>query len=176
MSKEPAREELLDKVEETASKCERELHGCGRCALAALMQCFELGDKTSADLILKAILPLSGGIAQTRNTCGALLGGLMAIGMVCFPGKLEDATMDDIRAAMTLGRQYYRRFEKEIGNVRCFDIREVGLGRCFDTADPDEYDKFVKAGAYDLCSKVCGKAARLAAEFILEIQQKQREG
>jgi len=176
MSKELAREELLDKVEETASKCERELHGCGRCALAALMQCLELGDKASADLILKAILPLSGGIAQTRNTCGALLGGLMAIGMVYFPGKLEDATMDDIRAAMTLGRQYYRRFEKEVGNVRCFDIREVGLGRCFDTADPDEYDKFVKAGAYDLCSKVCGTAARLAAEFILEIQQKQREG
>jgi C_GCAxxG_C_C family probable redox protein len=176
MSKELAREELLDKVEETASKCERELHGCGRCALAALMQHFELGDRTSTDLVLKAILPLSGGIAQTRNTCGALLGGLMAIGMVFFPGKLEDATMDDIRAAMTLGRQYYRRFEKEMGNVRCFDIREVGLGRCFDTADPDEYDKFVKAGAYDLCSKVCGKAARLAAEFILEIREKQREG
>lgn len=176
MSKELAKEELLDKVEEAASKCERELHGCGRCALSALMQYFELGDKTSADLVLKAVLPLSGGIAQTRNTCGALLGGLMAIGMVCFPGKLEDATMEDIRAAMTLGRQYYRRFEKEVGNVRCFDIREVGLGRCFDTADPDEYDKFVKAGAYDFCGKVCGKAARLAAEFILEIRQKQREG
>lgn len=176
MSKELTREEFLDKVEETASKCEREIHGCGRCALAALMQCFELGDKASADLILKAILPLSGGIAQTRNTCGALLGGLMAIGMVFFPGRLEDATMDDIRAAMTLGRQYYRRFEKEIGNVRCFDIREVGLGRCFDTADPDEYDKFVQAGAYDLCSRVCGKAARLAAEFIMEIQERQRQG
>ncbi len=176
MSKELARKELLDKVEEAASKCERELHGCGRCALAALMQHFELGDRTSTDLVLKAILPLSGGIAQTRNTCAAMLGGLMAIGMVFFHGKLEDATMDDIRAAMTLGRQYYRRFEKEMGNVRCFDIREVGLGRCFDTADPDEYDKFVKAGAYDLCSKVCGKAARLAAEFILEIRQKQREG
>jgi len=176
MSKELAKEELLDKVEEAASKCERELHGCGRCALSALMQYFELGDKTSTDLVLKAVLPLSGGIAQTRNTCGALLGGLMAIGMVCFPGKLEDATMEDIRAAMTLGRQYYRRFEKEVGNVRCFDIREVGLGRCFDTADPDEYDKFVKAGAYDFCGRVCGKAARLAAESILEIRQKQREG
>lgn len=176
MSKELAKEELLDKVEEAAQKCERELHGCGRCALSALMQHLELGDKSSADLILKAILPLSGGIAQTRNTCAAMLGGLMAIGMVFFPGKLEDATMEDIRAAMTLGRQYYRRFEKEVGNVRCFDIREVGLGRCFDTADPDEYDKFVKAGAYDLCASVCGKAARLAAEFILQIRQKQREG
>ena len=170
MSKELAKEELLDKVEEAASKCERELHGCGRCALASLMQYFELGDKSSADLMLKAILPLSGGIAQTRNTCAAALGGLMAIGMVFFQGKLEDAKMEDIRAAMALGSQYYRRFEKEIGNVRCFDIRAVGLGRCFDTADPDEYDKFVKAGAYDLCSKVCGKAARLAGEFILNIR------
>lgn len=175
MSKELAREELLNKVEETASKYERELHGCGRSTLAALMQQFELGDESSTDLILKGLLPLSGGIVQTRNTCGAVLGGLMAIGMVFFSGKVEEAKMEEIQAAMALGRQYYRRFEKEVGNVRCFDIREVGLGRCFDTADPDEYDKFVKAGAYDLCSKVCGKAARLAAEFILEIQQKQRE-
>jgi len=175
MSKQLAKDELLDKIEEAASKCEREVHGCGRCALATLMQYFELGDESSVDLISKGILPLSGGIAQTYSTCGALLGGLMAIGMAFFPGKVEDAEMEDIRAAMALGRQYYRRFEKELGSVRCFDIRAVGLGRCFDTADPDEYDKFVKAGAYDLCSKVAGKAARLAAEYILRIREEREK-
>ena len=175
MAKELPKGEFLNKIVEAASKCEREVHGCGRCTLSALMEYFELGDKASADLILKAVLPLSGGIAQTRNVCAALLGGLMAIGMVFFPGKLEEAELDDIKAAMALGKQYYRKFEKEVGNVRCFDIRDVGLGRVFDTTDPDEYDKFVKAGAYELCSKVCGKAARLAAEFILRIQEERKE-
>jgi len=171
MAKELSKEELLDSIEEAAAKCEREVHGCGRCSLAALTQYFHLGDEASVDLLLKAVLPLSGGIAQTRNTCAAVLGGLMAIGMVYFSGRLEEADMEDIMAAMKLGREYYRRFEREMGHVRCFDIRETGIGRCFDTADPDEYERFVKAGGYELCSKVAGKAARLAAEYMLQIRE-----
>jgi len=173
MREDLSKEELLDKIEQEATKCEREVHGCGRCVLAALMDQFALGDKASADLIQKAVLPLSGGIAQKRNTCAAALGGLMAIGMVYFSGKLEDAQIEDIMKAMALGRQYYGRFEKELGHIRCYDIRESGLGRCFDTSDPDEYEKFVKAGGYELCSSVVGKAAQLAAEFILQIRQEQ---
>ena len=84
MANELSKAELLDKIEEAASKCEKEVHGCGRCALAPLMQYFELGDESSTDLLLKAALPLSGGIAQTRNICAAVLGGMMAIGMVFF--------------------------------------------------------------------------------------------
>ena len=171
MSEQSNRDQLLDKVEAAASQCEKELHGCGRCVLSALLSNFDLADKSAAELALKGILPLSGGIAQTRNTCAALLGGLMGIGMVSFPGALEDSGIEDIRGAMKLGNQYYRKFEKEIGNTRCFDIRAIGLGRCFDTADPDEYRKFVDAGAYDLCGNVCGKAARMAAEFMLDIQE-----
>ena len=171
MARDVSNEEFLNKIEGEAAKREKEVHGCGRCVLAALMDQFELGDKASADLIQKAMLPLSGGIAQKRNTCAAALGGLMAIGMVYFPGKLEDAQIEDIMKAMALGRQYYSQFEKELGHIRCYDIREAGLGRCFDTADPDEYEKFVKAGGYELCSSVVGKAARLAAEFILEIRR-----
>ena len=171
MSQQSDRDQLLDKVEAAASTCEKEVHGCGRCVLSALMSNFGLSEQPGAELALKGILPLSGGIAQTRNTCAALLGGVMGIGMVSIPGKLEDTGIDDIRAVMKIGNEYYRKFEKEIGNSRCFDIRAVGLGRCFDTADPDEYRKFVDAGAYDLCSSVCGKAARMAAEFMLDIQE-----
>jgi len=172
--KELSKEEFLDKVQESAAECEKKVHGCGRCALKSLIDHFELGDETNKEMMLKAILPLSGGIAQTRNTCAAALGGLMAIGMVFFDGKLEDASVDDMFAAMSLGRKYYRSFEKEIGHIRCFDIRDAGLGRCFDTADPEEYEKFVQAGAYDLCSSVAGRAARLAAEHIMELQEERK--
>jgi C_GCAxxG_C_C family probable redox protein len=175
MARDVSNEELLTTIEQEAAKREREVHGCGRCVLAALMDQFELGDTASADLIQKAMLPLSGGIAQKRNTCAAALGGLMGIGMVYFPGNLEDAQIEDIMKAMALGRQYYSAFEKELGHIRCYDIREAGLGRCFDTADPDEYEKFVKAGGYELCSSVVGKAARLAAEFILAIRRERGE-
>jgi len=176
MNKEGSRQAFLDSVEKTAQDCERELHGCGRCALKSLMEHFELGNELEKDLMLKAIMPLSGGIAQTRNTCAAVLGGLMAIGMVFFKGRLQDATTDDFFAGMALGRKYYRSIEKELGHAKCFDIRQVGLGRCFDTADPEEYGKFVAAGGYDLCSSVAGKAARVAAEYILQIQDERESG
>jgi hypothetical protein len=36
MERELSNKDLLDKVEQEAVKCEREVHGCGRCVLAAL--------------------------------------------------------------------------------------------------------------------------------------------
>ena len=33
----------------------------------------------------------------------------------------------------------------------------------------------VNAGAYDLCSGVCARAVRLAAEFMLDIQEGQKK-
>ena len=171
MTKELTREQLLDQIEEAATKCEREVHGCGRCCLSTLMRYFNMADKPTIDLFQKAVLALSGGIAQERETCGALLGGIMAIGIAYFPGKIEEATINDMMAVMKFVRGYYRAFEKEIGHVRCWDIREVALGRCFDTADPEERQKFIDAGGYDLCSKVAGKAARIAAEFILDMRK-----
>jgi hypothetical protein len=83
--------------------------------------------------------------------------------------------MDDIRRAMKIGSQFYRKFEKEFGHSRCFDLRAVGLGRCFDSGDPDEYRKFGEAGGYEFCAGVCGKAARLAAEFMLDLQEEQKQ-
>ena len=139
-----------------------------------LMQSFELADESSAELIAKAVIPLVGGTAQT---CGALLGGLVAIGMAYFPAKkVEDISMDDFPEVTAMGSQYYRSFEKELGNTRCFDIRAIGLGRGFDTADPEEFDKFLQAGGMEYCSRVVGKAARLAAEYILNIREQQAKG
>ena len=39
-------------------------------------------------------------------------------------------------------------------------------------AKPEEYEEFVKAGGYAVCSELVGKASRLAAEFILDLNDK----
>jgi hypothetical protein len=177
MQKKLSKEEFLDKIEEAAAKCERETHGCARCTLTPLMKYFELGDEASRDFLLKGVIPLSGGIVQKRNTCTAMVGGLMAMGIASFPNKKlwEDVSVvKESMQLMALGRKYYQEFAREVGHIRCFDIREEGLGRCFDTADPEEYDKFIKAGGYELCGKICGKAARLAVKYILQIREEQQ--
>ena len=171
MATEPANKELLDRVEQDGTACEKEMHACARCALLAVARNLKLADDECIDAALRAAMPLSGGIAGTRNQCGALVGGIMAIGLAMVKGNPREAAVEERKASMKAAKQLYRWFEKEIGHVRCYDIRDAGLGRSFDTSDPEEMQKFVAAGGYELCGGVVGKTARRAAEMILEAQQ-----
>ncbi|MFC1533299.1 C-GCAxxG-C-C family protein [Thermodesulfobacteriota bacterium] len=162
-------ERLLEEIEEATSSFTDKVRGCAPRCISTVMQYVKLADQSAIEVVQKAALPLSGGIMQGYETCGALLGGVMAISIAYFDGKgEEDALREEMMDLNRQCRKYYRTFEKEIGHARCFDIRQVGLGRCFDTADPVEYGRFVEAGGHELCAKVIGKAARLAAESILE--------
>jgi hypothetical protein len=105
MTKKMNREMLLDEIGKAAEKYEADFHGCGRSTLASLLHYFDLADEAGTSCLLKAALPLSGGIAQTKNTCAAAIGGMMAIGIMFFDGDVEEAKMDDIRAAMAAGRE-----------------------------------------------------------------------
>ena len=171
MVAEPTNKELLDRVEQDGTACEKEMHACARCALLAVARNLKLADDECIDAALRAAMPLSGGIAGTRNQCGALVGGIMAIGLAMVKGSPREAAVEERKASMKVAKQLYRWFEKEIGHVRCYDIRDAGLGRSFDTSDPEEMQKFVAAGGYELCGGVVGKTARRAAEMILEAQQ-----
>jgi C_GCAxxG_C_C family probable redox protein len=161
-----SREQLLDNVEKTAYDYELNYHGCSRCVLVSLGKHLGLGD----DNILRAGTPLSGGIARTANTCGALLGGLMCIGLAFASSDTKDT--ESLFRTLDTSRRFYRVFEKEIGQVLCREIRIAKLGRFYDTVDPDEYEKFAAAGGHKACAEVASKAARLAAEFILDEREK----
>lgn len=158
--------ELVDKIEETAKACEIEYHGCSKCVVSTLAEQLGLG----GDEVVRASVPLAGGIARTGNTCGALIGGLMAIGLA-FASSDKSDTDSLFRTLETAGR-FYRIFGKEIGYVLCRDIRVDRLGRFFDTVDPDESRKFAEAGGHEACAGVVSKAARLAAEFILDERER----
>jgi C_GCAxxG_C_C family probable redox protein len=160
------REELLDRIEKAAYGCETDYHGCSRCVVATLRENLGLGD----DSCISAAVPLAGGIARTANTCGALLGGLMAIGLAFASSDKTDT--DNLFKTLQLARAYYTKFESEVGHVLCRDIRVARLGRFYDTVDPDEHRKFNEAGGNEACAEVAAKAARLAAEFILDERQK----
>lgn len=55
--------------------------------------------------------PFGGGIARSRRTCGALLGGLMAIGYA--HKDLDKASI------YKLSREYMDEFEKVLGHTEC---------------------------------------------------------
>lgn len=166
MSNSASREELLQTIEDEACALEKQYHGCPRCVLIPIQKHLGLGNSQ----VSLASIPLAGGIALTGNTCGALLGGLLAVGLAVADEDVENsqAFLD----AMRSGFRFLRRCEKEFGATTCRDLQTARLGAFYSMASQEEHQKFVKAGGYDVCSQLVGKASRLAAEFILELHDR----
>jgi C_GCAxxG_C_C family probable redox protein len=79
---------LMTKIGEKAYVYERTYHGCSQCVLAALQESLGVGSQDS----FKAATALAGGIARMGSTCGALVGGIMGIGLAFGREVLEDST------------------------------------------------------------------------------------
>ena len=166
MTDKQSRDELLDKIEKAAHDYERDFHGCSRCVLKPLQDHLDLGDDAS----LKASTPLAAGVAMRGETCGALLGGLLAVGIVTASGEFKDT--DALTNSLASGFRLARIVEKEFGTTNCTKIQTDKLGRFYSLADPEQYKAFIEAGGYRECSKVVVKIARMTAEFILDYRDR----
>jgi C_GCAxxG_C_C family probable redox protein len=161
-----SREELLDKIEKEAHDYEKDFHGCSRCVLKPLQDNLDLGDEAS----LKASTTLAAGVAMRGETCGALLGGLLAVGIATASEDFKD--VDALTNSLAAGFRLARKIEKEFGTTNCTKIQTDRLGRFYSLADPEQYKAFIEAGGYTECPKVVGKIARMTAEFILDHREK----
>jgi C_GCAxxG_C_C family probable redox protein len=115
---------------------------------------------------------LAGGVARGGETCGALSGAIMAIGMVAGRSKIDD--VDAYQSCMKLAREARERFLERVGHTLCAEIHKILLGRTYRLYDDEEREKFHEAGGHsrEACPGVCGKAARIAAEIILRERDK----
>lgn len=120
-----SREELLDKIEREAQAYERDFHGCSRCVLKPLQDHLDLGDEAS----LRASTPLAAGVAMRGETCGALLGGLLAVGMATAENDFEDANA--LADSLAAGFRLAKKVEKEFGSTNCTEIQTKKLGRFY---------------------------------------------
>jgi C_GCAxxG_C_C family probable redox protein len=161
-----SKEELLDRIEKEAHDYERDFHGCSRCVLKPLQDNLDLGDEAS----LKASTPLAAGVAMRGETCGALLAGLMAVGMVTANEDLKNT--DALTVSLVSGFRLAKKFEMEFGTTNCTKLQTDKLGRFYSLADPEQYKAFIEAGGYRECPKVVGKIARMTAEFILDYRDR----
>ena len=163
-----SREEILNKIEQTAHNYEKEFHGCSRCVFKALQDYLDLGDVSS----LKASTPLAAGIAMRGETCGALIGGLLAVGIVTAKEDLKDSNA--LNNSLAAGFRLAKKIEKEFGTTNCTKIQTDRLGKFYSLADPEQYKAFIEAGGYIECPKVVAKIARMTAEFILDYLGKEK--
>lgn len=115
---------------------------------------------------------MAGGVARHGETCGALTGAIMAIGMVAGRNKIED--FDTYQSCMSLAYEAREKFLKRVGHTLCAEIHKILLGRSYRLFDDDEREKFHEDGGHtrEGCPGVCGKAAKIAATIILREQDK----
>ena len=123
--------------------------------------------------VFKAGSALAGGVARRGETCGALTGAIMAVCSVVGRERLEDR--DQYGKAMDVAGRVYDRFNEEVGQTLCWEIHKKRFGRVYRLFIPEERTAFHEMGGHSRtgCPEVCGVAARIAAEVLLDIRERE---
>ena len=122
------------------------------------------------DRVFKAKSCLSKSVVGRGETCGALTGGMLAIGNEVGRERLEDIAQ--LRKARDIATELYLRFHEEVGHSVCAEIHTLKFGRTYRLYDPEEQKAFHEVGGHGDtgCPLVCDAAARITADIILRLR------
>jgi len=107
-------------------------------------------------LIPRIATGFCGGIARTRGMCGAVTGGVMALGILY--GR--DNTEQSYETVYEKVQQFLRAFEEEYRSINCFDLTGCDLSK------EEGRQAFVEKGMMEKCRQFTGRAASMVAELI----------
>ena len=126
------------------------------CAESVLMSLAEsIGARS--DLVPKIATPFGGGIGRRGSVCGALTGGVMAIGLKLGRSEAKDTKRRD--ESYEKASKLYKRFEKEFGSALCYDLIKLDL------TTPEGRER-LKAIRLEKCMNFVRAAARNVAQSI----------
>jgi len=170
MLSEIEKERIMDRVAKRAGDYEEVSISCSQGTLAALQEEFHLG---GGEEVIKAATFMPG-VASRKETCGAVIGCLMALGLKFGKNKIKPAAPDtpEAKAETLKFRQmawrFCEEFKKEFGSTMCGDIRPRIMGRDYNSMDPVDRQQFINDGGPKKCRAPAEKAARIAASVMLE--------
>ena len=153
-------EEIFIRLDELVYKYYGLYGTCSQSSFHALNDVFDL----KAENIIKGLV-LFPGIALRGETCGAVTGSLLAIGLV-----FEEHAIDEERKRLSRAPsfKFCSEFESEYGTTRCRDVIEHVTGKKYTVTKHEDYESMYEEGVFNLCPKVIKKAVRIAADIILE--------
>lgn len=157
LPKEAILKELDDRVDEKMA-----LSGhCAQTSFSVLDEQFNLDGGAT----LKALTPMPG-IALRGETCGAVIGCLMALGLVFGRDDLGDSS--GFFNSIPPAREFCRRFESQVGGTNCHEILESDLGQSLDLSKQVDFQKYLECGGVESCTELIRKGVRIAADIIIE--------
>ncbi|MEE4272919.1 MAG: C-GCAxxG-C-C family protein [Thermoanaerobaculales bacterium] len=136
-----------------------ETKNCAQATFYAIDQHCNLGGGD----VLRALTPFPG-IALRGETCGAVTGAMMALGLAFGTDTAEDEAA--VFAAYAPARELCHRLEKMHGSTQCADLLEKHLGQPVDFTSAQDLEFYRSSGGYEACAGIVVAAANIAAEII----------
>jgi C_GCAxxG_C_C family probable redox protein len=130
-------------------------YNCAQSVLLAMSEHWRITD----DLIPKVATAFGGGIGRCGSVCGALTGGIMAIGIKY---GTNESSVDKRKKAYEFARELYHQFEREHGSVFCREL--IG----YDLSDPDQ---FARAHESNVLEEKCSVYIREIVQAMLELSE-----
>jgi C_GCAxxG_C_C family probable redox protein len=161
------RQEVLTRAYEKGFAYERDLGNCPQSTLATMQDIFDIGGE---EVSFKAAMPFAGGGGRSTNgTCGALIGGMMTLGIIYGRNRKEWESKIEKDKAFTSAKELHDKFMEEYGGILCKEIQQKIMGRSFDLTKEEDFEAFLDAGGHiDKCPGVVGKGAQWTAEIIMK--------
>jgi len=147
MLPEEQRRALVGRALHIATKCfDHDGYNCAESVLRGVAHALGLA---AEEAVLRAATPFGGGMGRAGCACGALSGGMIALGLAVGRTTPDAAQKDE---AYARAERLWRRFVARAGGEDCRDINTLGFGH------PDH-----KA----FCGRFVAIGAELAAEEVL---------
>jgi len=108
------------------------------------------------EIIPKIASCFGGGMGNAGETCGAVTGAIMAIGLV----RKQSTSIEDYLASAEVTRRFLRRFEDEMGAHECREL--TGL----DLTTEDGSEALMNS---DVAMTVCFPAVETAFRIVMEL-------
>jgi len=161
---------VVEEAYRLAKEYEATCTGCAQSVVAGLLDAMGIQEEG----VFKAASGLADGIGLTGDgSCGALTGGCMVLGLLFGRERKDHRDMMKPMRSYLLCKELHRFFVEEYGSARCHDIQVKLMGRTYNLYDPQELQEAFRSGMLEHCSEVVGRAARKAAELIIEEREKQ---
>lgn len=164
-----SKQEKLETAYLLAFEYEQKYGCCPQCVLASVQNVVGIVE----DSTFKASHSLAaGGAMMTDGTCGALLGGMLALSSK-YGRAREEFDGGPKSFSYKITRRLYERFVAEFGSPICANVQARLMGRSFNMWDRNDYVAFEEAGGHrDKCPSVTGRVAMWTVEMFLDMEDK----
>ncbi len=155
---------LAEKAAALAFTYEAERGSCPQAVYVAIMETLSFHEED----VVKAADGLAGGTAlSSEGTCGALIGGILAIGTILGRSYSDFSAGKKKRRVFHYAQQLIDRFTQEYTGILCKTVQQHLFGRSFVLSDSKEYELFEQSGAHvDKCPSVASKVAYWTVEIL----------